>query len=900
MNRSIHLISFAASACALSSATPALQDSFGGETLQDAGVGIVAMQLGDMDSDGLVDVVTAAHASGELRVLRAQASGGLALAHSVGGTNSLDLVLFDADQDGNLDAMLSFAGQSGGQNIRSYSGDPNGALVLLGTLTSPALPVELVAADFDQDGEVDLVTRSSQGEVSLAFGRAGTSFAPFAELGAFASASALAVGDTTGNGAPDLVVGELQGELEVLEGGGPGLSTPLATLISAAGPRALALDDVSGDGVADVLAACAEFPVPGQAPTDLQVNVFQASGAASWSPPSQTATDAAPRAIHGADFDADGIGDVLMATDYGYTLLRGDGAGWSVHGSWAGGGSSSGSSPQLYEPEQLSLLDVDKDGDLDLLGADLGLRHFPWDGQGFRGPRLWSGGPNLSGEVEMSEDLAALDLDGDGLPELAYYAGAGKIGVLRQDGMGGALAPALFPTMPECKNVIGVELSGDGVPDLVVVTRSYPTELVVHHGDGGGGLGPIASTTALDSNSFSDVEMLAADFDGDGLGDVALMRAEDIAVLTSDGLGGLSVQPVLDFSDTSPRVLLSGDLDLDGDVDLTITGTEYPFYPLFGGSYYSDMRYRTYLGDGEGGFTLGDSGLSFDMDALDGQLVDWTGDGQLDLVVMGEYLPSSYPALPRMRVYAGDGLGGINFLSSESAPGPAISEVWIADLDGDDELDVLTTGPATIALQRGAGAGALEPAEFSYGGGSTRSGLLSDLDGDGWMDLARVELGTAQNFWQPQACVSYRVGTALPGSANYGAGTPGCAGRMGLAAALKPAIGTPDFALLGSGVAPGSLGFGYIALGADFEGSDLFGLGLVLHLDLSSGPLVPFAIGEGEVGVARAALPIPNSPGLVTQVLHAQALWLPPAWQACWGGFLGLQSTRGLRLVIQP
>ena len=103
MNRSAALISFAASACALSSFTPALQDAFGGETLPGAGVGIVAMQLGDMDSDGLLDVVTAAHASGELRVLRAQASGGLALAHSVGGTNSLDLVLFDADQDGKLD-----------------------------------------------------------------------------------------------------------------------------------------------------------------------------------------------------------------------------------------------------------------------------------------------------------------------------------------------------------------------------------------------------------------------------------------------------------------------------------------------------------------------------------------------------------------------------------------------------------------------------------------------------------------------------------------------------------------------------------------------------------------------------------------------------------------------------
>ena len=63
---------------------------------------------------------------------------------------------------------------------------------------------------------------------------------------------------------------------------------------------------------------------------------------------------------------------------------------------------------------------------------------------------------------------------------------------------------------------------------------------------------------------------------------------------------------------------------------------------------------------------------------------------------------------------------------------------------------------------------------------------------------------------------------------------------------------------------------------------------------------MPFAIREGEVGVARAALQIPSSPALVTQVLYAQALWLPPAWQACWGGFLGLQSTRGLRLVIQP
>lgn len=867
-------------------------DGFAGQTL-DAGVGLWALETGDMNGDGLLDVVTAARGTNDISVLLALPGGGLAPKQTVNASSTTDVVLLDVDLDGALDVVQSYSGLIGQQNMRHFQGGGDGSLSLFQVLDASGKPQHLATGDLDADGEFDLVTFSDDNAVDVAFGAPGPSFGSYVSAGSFFSARSIAVADTTGDGVADLAVGEMAGQIVILSGSGPGVLSTVATLNGAPDPLTLSLEDANSDGLADVLTGCANVPAV-QPPTDTLVGVHFALGGSTWASELRLDLDQRPMKVHAGDYDGDGLGDLLVVELTGYVAFRGTGVDFERAGAWVGGGFAS----TYYDARDCGLLDVDQDGDLDLLGADVDLHLYPNDGTRFTGPQRWSAGPfwPSSGDP-LSRSLAVLDLNGDALPEVVLYVGESLLSVVEQDLEGLPQTPQPYVSASEVTAVVGARLNADERSDVIAVS-SDPPAAHVQLATSGGGLAAISDTVDLPGPLSSWTQALSADLNGDGFGDVAVTQQSTVAILTSDG-SGLELATEVPDNGPTVRVLDLGDLNNDGHVDLFLNGTDYPFYP-FGGYSYSDMRWATHLGDGAGGFALAASGTSLDMDALDAQLVDWSGDGQLDLIAMGEYLPGSTPTKPRMRIFTGDGAGGLLFDQNVVPPAPAIDQVWVADLDGDGEQDLLSSGGSAIALQRGAGGGQLEPAEFSYAGNGWGKSQLADMNGDGWMDLVRVRYGEVATYDLPQVSVNLRVGTAFVGSSNYGAGSSSCRGALGLAANQTPSIGTPDFALLASEVPAGAPGFGYMASGADFVGTDPLGLGLPLHLDLLSGPLFAIVPSNEGLGIGRVPLPIPDAPNLINEVLYAQTFWLAPAPQACWSGLFGLQSSRGLRLVIQP
>jgi hypothetical protein len=221
------------------------------------GASPVAVAVGDLNADGLVDVVTANAGSNDLTVVLNH-SAGLAtlrpLAYPVPATPQ-GLALADVDGDGDLDAVLSYGGRNAVGILRN-NGDggftPDAALLPVG-----AAPQGLALDDLDNDGDVDLaVANSGSGTVSIRWGNG---------LGGFATGPDLPVGSAPGRVA--LADVDADGDLDVLAANRGGTTTSLlrnnrsgsfATELLVRvgnGPAALALGDLDGDGDLDLLTA---------------------------------------------------------------------------------------------------------------------------------------------------------------------------------------------------------------------------------------------------------------------------------------------------------------------------------------------------------------------------------------------------------------------------------------------------------------------------------------------------------------------------------------------------------------------------------------------------------------------------------------------------------------------
>ena len=133
------------------------------------------------------------------------------------------------------------------------------------------------------------------------------------------------------------------------------------------------------------------------------------------------------------------------------------------------------------------------------------------------------------------------------------------------------------------------------------------------------------------------------------------------------------------------------DTEGDGDLDLYVVsgGTEFPE----GSANYQD---RLYLNNGSGNFTRTDGALP--AINFSGQPVinaDYDGDGDQDLFVGGRALPGKYPYPPQSMLLQNDG-GKFSNVTKTMAPdlqnaGMITDAVW-TDFDGDGDLDLIVVG----------------------------------------------------------------------------------------------------------------------------------------------------------------------------------------------------------------
>ncbi|MEZ6164025.1 MAG: VCBS repeat-containing protein [Phycisphaerales bacterium] len=341
----------------------------------------------------------------------------------LGENRPTDSASGDFDGDGDIDIAVCFQTSSpanlGRVAVLLNNGD--------GTFQSPVFysvgedPAAIRAADVNLDGDLDLITANTgTNDVSVLRGSTGGAFLPEVFFGVGTGPEDIAVADVNADGRPDIVSANgAASTVSVVAGNGSGTSwTIIGTYSTNNGggtggqsPSSIALRDLNANGLPDIVTANS-----GSASCTVMYNIASSPGS-------------------------------YFSGDFGLFI------------------------PVGSNPQDVQLVDIDRDGDIDLVTANrssstvsVRLSNRVQTGDTF---------PNFSGSVNVAVPsgpiaITVADIDGgpsslDGDPDLIVVSEtADRLSVLLNNGSGGLTLDSTYVTQSSPKRAAVVDLDGDG------------------------------------------------------------------------------------------------------------------------------------------------------------------------------------------------------------------------------------------------------------------------------------------------------------------------------------------------------------------------------------------------------------------------------------------------------
>ncbi len=194
------------------------------------------------------------------------------------------------------------------------------------------------------------------------------------------------------------------------------------------------------------------------------------------------------------------------------------------------------------------------------------------------------------------------------------------------------------------------------------------------------------------------------DVNGDGLGDIYIGGAKGspgkLFVQKESGVFLSTNEKLFEQNSISEDVGVSFfDVEGDGDIDIYVVsgGNEYSRQA-------PALQDRLYINNGQGDFSLSKNKLpKFYASGSCVKPGDFDGDGDLDLFVGSRSIPWRYGLTPTSYLLENDGLGNFSIVTKQYAPGLAnvglVTDAEWVDYDNDQDLDLIIVGewmPVTI------------------------------------------------------------------------------------------------------------------------------------------------------------------------------------------------------------
>ena len=528
----------------------------------------------------------------------------------------------------------------------------------------------IVAADFDSDGRMDLATSGYYSKTEILFGNGNGTFNTLTPVRyATNSDTGLAVADMNEDGKPDLIVGGsasgLDNEADILLNDGTGSFQMTSYPLGGWAQGSTIAGDFNGDGHTDalVVSSCSESSFFGDHCPDGTLGLLLGNGDGT----TRAATIlSAPPGVASARAG-------VIATD-----LNGDGA--------------------------KDLIEIaNGTGGAGMITVYLG-----------KGGGTFGAPTSTSTGAEDTSSAVIGDFNQDGKTDVVVLhhcvdssCQSGAVSVLLGNGDGTFQRPTVYPTNGVFSfGIAAGDMNGDGHLDLAVANQyadsthtSGRVSILLGKGDG-----TFQSAVATESPDQADYAVAAGDFNNDGKADVALLgligltdpsgpAAQETIFSVNSGGTLAQIGAAHDTGGTQgPGIGLSlavGDVNSDGNQDIVFTTicahsacNDAP--PGANNSPGGGGGIGVLLGKGDGTFNSAQFYDVPDANFMSAALHDVDGDGKLDLIAR---------TFTGVAVLHGNGDGSfapaIIYASVLQGFGP--TQVAVADLNGDGTPDMVTT-----------------------------------------------------------------------------------------------------------------------------------------------------------------------------------------------------------------
>jgi hypothetical protein len=679
-----------------------------GFKLARVGIFPTGLAVGDLDRDGIPDLVTSSIGSSFISILYGNGDGSYQDQQQLAtGITSESVTIADLNGDGILDIIVgadALAPDPSNTHMMVFLGNGDGTFAAPLSFNSTGTAFSLNVADFNGDGNLDIAaTMLGPNGLSVYLGNGDGTLQAERRI-ATGNFSVGAVADLNEDGKADIVsVNISTHNVSVLMSNGDGTFQPPQPYAISDGPNGIAVGDVNGDGILDM--------VVGSNSVSAGVSILLGNGDGTFQTFQSFAVAESPGGVILADVNADGVQDiVLVHSDFQFSdvsVLLGNGNGtFQTEQRFSTGNLAQG----------LVVADLNGDGKLDIATVNATTSDVSiilGNGNGtFNAPppplRYYAGNP---------VSTAIGDLNGDGKADLVIADNfSNNVAVLLGNGNGTFGTQQTFTAGTSPAAVVLADVNGDGKRDIITANNGS-NDVSVLLGTGTGTFGAQQRFVVGTSPIF----VAVADLNADGKLDIVTANSgsNDVSVLLGTGTGTFGTQHRF-AAGTFPTSLALADVNGDGKLDIIVSNHDS-----------NDVSVLLGTGTGTFGtqqrFAVGTWPNSV-------AVADLNGDGKRDIVTVNIFSED-------VSILMGNGNGTFQAqqrITFDLAVTPTF--VAVADLNADGLLDIASANfdSGDVSVHLGNGNGTFQAPMFYTTGFNPVWLTVADVNGDGKPDLIVV------------------------------------------------------------------------------------------------------------------------------------------------------------------